>query len=251
MSSSNPTGSADGISDSQTRSGVHHHRTEERAPPTPARRARTSRVPRNRAIAARNLAALALRKGRLSESVSLLGEAHDEDLARGAPISPIEDSVMVSLIDAWFETQQARAVQRLDALLARVPLRTLPVDDRDYFRIASVYAIAGRADRARAVLAEFDAEVKDTTLRRWFEPARHRALAEIALAERRPRDAIDEFRRGDRRPDGPVEGCPICVYVALGRAFDQAGMPDSAIASLERYVATPFFGRFKLQVDVL
>jgi len=215
------------------------------------RRARTSRLPQNRANAARNLAALALRKGRLSESVSLLGEAHNEDLARGAPISPINDSVTVSLIDAWFETQPARAVQRLDALIARVPLGSLPADDRDYFRIASVYAMAGRADRARAVLTEFDAEVKDTTLRRWFEPARHRALAEIALAERRPRDAIDEFRRGDRRPDGPVEGCLICMYVSLGRAFDQARMPDSAIAAFERYVATPSWTRFTLPVDGL
>src|SRR4030095_9819093 len=105
------------------------------------RRARTSRAPRNRAIAARNLAALALRKGRLSEDVSHLGEGHNEDLARGAPISPIGDSVTVSLIDAWFETQPARAVQRLDALIARVPLRSLPVGDRDYFRLASELAI--------------------------------------------------------------------------------------------------------------
>ena len=63
--------------------------------------------------------------------------------------------------------------------------------------------MAGRPDRARALLAQFDADVKDTTLRRWFEPDRHRALAEIALAEQRPGNAIEEFRRGDRRPDGP------------------------------------------------
>ena len=38
----------------------------------------------------------------------------------------------VSLIDAWFDVQPARAVQRLDALLGRIPLRSLPVDDRNY-----------------------------------------------------------------------------------------------------------------------
>ena len=111
--------------------------------------------------------------------------------------------------------------------------------------------MAGRPDRARAVLAQFDAEVKDTTLRRWFEPDRHRTLAEIALTERRPRDAIGEFRQGDLRPDGPVEGCPICIYVALGRAFDQAGMADSAIVMLEPYLSTPWSNRFSLQADAI
>lgn len=55
----------------------------------------------------------------------------------------------VSLVDAWFETQPARAVQRLDALIARVPLRSLPVDDRDYFRIAWRAAPTGRAPCSR------------------------------------------------------------------------------------------------------
>jgi tRNA A-37 threonylcarbamoyl transferase component Bud32/tetratricopeptide (TPR) repeat protein len=215
------------------------------------RRGRASLVARPRVGAPRGLAALALRRGRIGESVRLLGEARVEDAAQGARGSSFADSVTISLIDAWFDTDRQRAVQRLDALLAQTQLRSLPVDDREYFRIASVYAIAGRPDRARALLAQFDAEVKDTTLRRWFEPDRHRALAEIALAERRPRDAIGEFRQGDLRPDGPVEGCPICIYVALGRAFDQAGMADSAIVMLERYLSTPWWNRFSLQADAM
>ena len=215
------------------------------------RRARTSKFPRNRSIAKRTVAALAVRQGRLAESVRLLGEARLEDEQRDVPFSPLEDSVTVSLIDAWFDTQPVRAVQRLDALLSRIPLRSLPVDDRNYFRIATVYALAGRPDRARAMLAQFDSDVRDTTLRRYFEPDRHTALAEIALAERRPRDAIEEFRQGDRRPDGPVEGCQICIYMALGRAFDQAAMHDSAIANLERYVTTPAWFRMRLEADGL
>lgn len=101
------------------------------------------------------------------------------------------------------------------------------------------------------MLAQFDSEVRDTTLRRWFEPARHTALAEIALADRRPRDAIEEFRRGDRRPDGPVEGCSICINIALGRAFDQAQMPDSAIMMLEQHLATPSWRRLAIDGDGL
>jgi tetratricopeptide (TPR) repeat protein len=214
-------------------------------------RERASPAPLRRALAARGLAGLALRRGRVAEAIRQLGEARAEDTQRGAAGSPFEDSVTVSLIDAWFDTKPTRAAQRLDALIARVPFKSVPVDDRQYFEIASVYAMAGRPDRAHAVLAQFDADVKDTTLRRWFEPDRHRALAEIALAEQRPRDAIDEFRRGDRRPDGPVEGCAICVYVALGRAFDQARMTDSAITMLERYLATPSWTRGRVGGDGL
>ena len=91
----------------------------------------------------------------------------------------------------------------------------------------------------------------EDALRRYFEPDRHTALAEIALAERRPRDAIEEFRRGDRRPDGPIEGCSICIYMALGRAFDQARMPDSAIVMLERFVAIPSWRRLAIDGDGL
>jgi eukaryotic-like serine/threonine-protein kinase len=218
---------------------------------TLSRRFRTSPNRQLRVIGARNLATLALREGRLSTGVRNLADAAAEDAARGGAGTSLDDSVTVSMIDAWFETQPVRAVQRLDVTLARTPLRSLPVDDRAYFRIASVYAIARRPDRARAVLAQFDADVKDTVLRHWFEPDRHRALAEIALAERRPREAIDEFRRGDQRSDGPAERCPICVYAELGRAFDQAEMPDSAIVMFERYVSTPHWQRFELATDGL
>ncbi len=39
--------------------------------------------------------------------------------------------------------------------------------------------------------------------------------------------------------------------MALGRAFDQAQMPDSAIANLERFVATPSWFRLRLHGDGL
>jgi tetratricopeptide (TPR) repeat protein len=71
-------------------------------------------------------------------------------------------------------------------------------------------------------------------------------LGEIALAEGRPLVALEEFRRADRLPDGPVHFCDICRHADLGRAFDQAGMADSAIASFERYLETPHLVRINL-----
>jgi tetratricopeptide (TPR) repeat protein len=86
------------------------------------------------------------------------------------------------------------------------------------------------------VLAQFEADVRDTSLWRASEPAVRSVLGEIALSEGRPLVALDEFRRADRLPDGPVHRCAICRDVGVGRAFDQAGMPDSAIATFEHYL---------------
>ncbi|HEY5415718.1 MAG TPA: hypothetical protein VIK41_12865, partial [Gemmatimonadaceae bacterium] len=85
-----------------------------------------------------------------------------------------------------------------------------------------------------------EADVKnDSVVRQHDEPERHNTLAEIALAEKRYRDAIAEFRLGDRRPDGPVSECAACLPAYLARAFDLSDQPDSAIAMYERYLATP------------
>jgi hypothetical protein len=121
--------------------------------------------------------------------------------------------------------------------------------ERPDAKLAALYALAGRPDRARALLTKYANDVKDSAALRSNEPARHRALAEIALAERRPLDAVAEFRLADQLPDGPADDCTICLPAALGRAYDQANIPDSAIASYERYIATPFAWRSDRPLD--
>jgi tetratricopeptide (TPR) repeat protein len=139
----------------------------------------------------------------------------------------------------------------MDAALSRTPLRTIPDPDQPYFDVATVYALAGRPDRARTVLAQYAAAVHDSALVRDNEPHRHDALAEIALAERRPMDAVAEFRLGDVLPDGPADDCTQCLPSKLGRAYDAASMPDSAIANYERYLATPSMSRLRTDADLL
>jgi tetratricopeptide (TPR) repeat protein len=211
-------------------------------------RAKTSNVVTKSRTTA-SLGAVSLIQGRLAAGLQLRREVFVMDSARGAATSPVDVALDSAFVDAWFREQPARAAKTLDEALARHPLKALPVDDRNDFGIASVYAIAARPDRARAILAQYDAEVRDTTIRRDQEPYRHRALADIAIAERRPRDAVNEVRAGDRGSDGPVDACASCTYAALGRAFDLAGMPDSAIASFEaslsehyslRYIGNPY-----------
>jgi tRNA A-37 threonylcarbamoyl transferase component Bud32/tetratricopeptide (TPR) repeat protein len=181
---------------------------------------------------------LALMRGQIADFERLLTELRGMSTAPPGTTA-IGDSVSESNLDALVLNQPERAARRLDAVLVAKPLRTIALPDRPYLSVAAAYARAHRPDRARAILAERAAELKDTTSLRDQLPAEHGVLAEIAIAEGRGRDAVAEFRKGDLRPDGPVSSCAICLYVSLARAFDISDQPDSAIAMFEKYVTTP------------
>ncbi|MEX2153691.1 MAG: serine/threonine-protein kinase [Gemmatimonadaceae bacterium] len=182
-------------------------------------------------------------RGRLSVVAAALEQAQRADSARGADNRPLWDSVRLATIDAWFRDRPKRTVQRLDAMLDRVQLRTLDYDQRPYFPLAISYARAGRPDRAKAILAQFDAEVRDTMRKRIETNARDLALAEVALAEGRFPQALELRRRADQLPDGPGKDCAPCVDVDVARVFDMAGQRDSAIVYFERYLNAPFIFR--------
>jgi|HubBroStandDraft_2_1064218.scaffolds.fasta_scaffold03319_5 tetratricopeptide (TPR) repeat protein len=205
------------------------------------------RNPFNRADATHALSWMALMRGQLADHARLASEAWTLDTQNSAPPGPLVPESDSAAVDVWFLDQPARATRLLDAALMRTPLRTIADAERPDFHIATIYALAGHPDRARAILNEYATEVHDSSLRRSSEPDRHDAMAEIALAEHRPLDAVAEFRLGDQLPDGPAGECTDCLPVNLGRAFDAANMPDSVIAGYERYIATPNFG--KLQRD--
>jgi len=153
---------------------------------------------------------------------------------------PINDSLQSAYFDAWTRGQPAVAARKVDSALAATPLRAMPVAARPYGDVAVIYAIAGRPDEARAVLAQYDADVRDTTLRRAYEPNRLHALGMVQIADRRPLDAVRTFYASDSFPDGPVNDCAACVDAEVGLAFDRANVPDSAIAHYERYLNTPY-----------
>ena len=206
-------------------------------------------TPRDRAITMYALADAAMLQGRIQESLDMLQQARAADSARGAKRPAIIDSLDRVFVDIWMREQRERGAQRLEATLAAHPLRNEPLSERPYFYVANMYSLAGRPDRARQVLAQYDAEVKDTVLRRLREPERRNAEGELALAERRPTDALREFRRADLAEDGPADGCRICLAARTSRAFDLAGMADSAIAAFEHYVTAPEISRVEFGQD--
>jgi tetratricopeptide (TPR) repeat protein len=66
----------------------------------------------------------------------------------------------------------------------------------------------------------------------------------ILVAERRPLDAVVEFRSGQMASDGPAGPSPIAADAEVGLAFKDAGRPDSAIVAYEHYLNTPDPDRF-------
>ena len=131
---------------------------------------------------------------------------------------------------------------RLDSAIARVPFRELPEVDRPYMDAAWALALAGDAARARAMIARYRDEVRDSSLLRETEPDLHGTLGQIALAEGKFAEALAETRRSDVGPDGaPAHECGPCLPFDLARIFDAAGQRDSAIVFYERYLAMPFW----------
>ena len=94
----------------------------------------------------------------------------------------------------------------------------------------------GRPDSARHFLAEYEAAVPEAVRR--SEPFRHGAAAEIAFAEGRVQDAIKGYRAWYDE-----DSCAVCGLYLLGRAYERAGEPDSALAVYERAVTTPGYAR--------
>jgi tetratricopeptide (TPR) repeat protein len=188
-------------------------------------------------------------RGRYAEATRLKHQASAAMAIQGVSGIALTDSLDGMALDAWFHGPSDRIVRGVDATLAAFPLRQLAVADRPYFRAATVYALAGRPDKARAILEQYQREVTDTARLRLQGPGLHQALAEIALAEHKPLVALAEFRRGDVASDGfPAGECEPCAVFSFARAFDLAEMPDSAIATYERYLAGSYWAKL-MDVD--
>ena len=191
----------------------------------------------------RNLVAV---RGRLRESDSITAELRARNAARGETPTPLGGAIRTAFADALVREQPHQAVAVLDSAMRTVPVASAMPPDR-LLELGSIYAIAGAPDRARTLLKQADAALRDSTTRRQLGSRRTYAEGEIALAERRTAEAIRLFRQADVEADGLPQTCRFCLPVFLGRAYDQADQADSTIANLEHYLDTP--APFRVQMD--
>jgi DNA-binding SARP family transcriptional activator/Tfp pilus assembly protein PilF len=196
-------------------------------------------------LASRMLADLAAVHGRLGEAERLQREVSALSERRGLAGEHLLEAVHLAHLELSFGLPARLARERVERALESFPLAGMEVYDRPYADLAALYARAGQPALARALLAEWEEEAP-LEQRRIVSLQRARpfwgrsfpwARGEILLAEGRPREAAEQFRVAHET------GCLICTLPQLGRAYEAAGQPDSAIADYERYLRTPFFYR--------
>ena len=122
----------------------------------------------------------------------------------------------------------------MTAGLKRTPLDSLAPLDRPYGSIAQIYAIAGRPDLARPMLAELDRTTSHHVAGRRVGDFELLILAAIALAERRYLDAAHEAQAADGGQ------CTTCAAPLIAYAYDNANQPDSARAPIHKVRGVDF-----------
>ena len=193
------------------------------------------------------LASYGLLRGRLQDLERYGAEARQIARTLGQPPNPVFDSLQRSQVELGFLDDTVSAIRRMDAVTARADFSNMAFDQRPYLGIAAFYANAGQPARGRTWLARWESEVPDTLMRRLLEPGHRAVQAAIALAEKRYADALEDVWAADSTYDGPNSNCAMCIYDDLGYIHAGAGAVDSAIYWFEKYLATPFFGRFNFE----
>lgn len=153
------------------------------------------------------------------------------------PLDFIYSAMVLARIRLFLEGDADAARRELDRILERHPLADIDPAYRPHLDLARAYAMTGDAERATALVAQHDAVV--SAGQQSQDDSRPTVLGWIALAEDRALDAVAHFR--DARTGSPLR--PRDSWM-VANAYDQADMPDSALAGYERYLYTPALYRF-------
>jgi tetratricopeptide (TPR) repeat protein len=192
--------------------------------------------PTVRAVSVTFEADLARLRGKLGDAKRQTDRSIDLAAQAGMRGALLHRTVWEALDAAWFLGDGARATHLLDDALARDPIDKLSMTEAPYVLIVTAYALAGRSDRARGLLSEW--EIRRRTAPSLADSsAGHEMRGIIALENKQYGAAQTELRAAN------TVGCIICDLPLLARAYDLDQKPDSAIAVYERFVATPMLDR--------
>ncbi len=199
-----------------------------------AERMRRSKVVLSRATGANMTAAAVGARGQLrlfADRLTTARAVQDSASGNGDPLRYALFGVVPTTVHRRTE---AAGVATLDSLRTRFPQSGRPAVDRQDLELAIAYAQLGRADKAKPMITEWARSATGPErLVRWA--AWRAALGEVALAEGRTAEALQEFRAAADADSGALEPATNGQTDArMARAFDKAGQPDSALARFER-----------------
>ena len=153
--------------------------------------------PEDRAIYDFDAADLARLHGKLDESARLETDGTELRRQSGVAAAALQLAVGQAFDQAWFRGDAAGAVRRLDDALATTPLRSVPMSEAPYSGAVSAYAIAGQPDRARAIMAEWDARRRDVADDARYRPSPPNARRDRAGRARLFHRAVRASRHGE------------------------------------------------------
>ena len=181
------------------------------------------------------LAGIVMTQGRLSEAEQNLRRV----LARvKTPRRYVSAALRLAYLELRYRRAPNTAVATMNAALTKYPLDRMQDGDPLYDEVARLYADAGRPARARELIAQ--ASRTRLGRQRGVDANRRWTLGAIAMAEEQPWQGEIEIRvAADGHP------CPICALPDLARAYEVAGKADSAIATYERYITSPWQRRYE------
>ncbi|MDX1576957.1 MAG: hypothetical protein R3266_00665 [Gemmatimonadota bacterium] len=180
------------------------------------------------------LAALDAIRGKLDEAERHYRDAMDSDLERGLIRSYLVDMTRMARTTLHVKRDAPSAITVVELALRNHPLDELDPLDRPYLELAELYALAEQPGQAEALLERFDADVPEEIRTQEQRIALDRVRGAIDLARGRAEEAVETTRRADRGV------CILCALPQLARAFEAAGWRDSAIATYESYIETPY-----------
>jgi tetratricopeptide (TPR) repeat protein len=138
----------------------------------------------------------------------------------------------------------AGAIALVERFLAQSPLEQLDPTGGTHLNLARFFTAVRRPARARALIAAYDRLDLEDGLRRQQRTQRDAAAEFVRLADAPASDRIAWIQH--TREDA---GCPVCLVPPLAETFERAGMPDSAIAYYNEYIATPWL--YRTEIDAL
>ncbi|HJS47877.1 MAG TPA: protein kinase [Gemmatimonadales bacterium] len=185
------------------------------------------------------LAGIAMTRGRLAESERLWRRHATVSRAAGSMGRHWFGAVQMGWLELRYRNDPARAVALVDSALGVTPLDSLLPGDRPYDLLARFYLGAGKAGRARSLLAAGDEYYRELGRAPGGERLWSRGL--LALADGRREEGLRLLTRAAQ-----VHECTICVLADLGRAREAAGRPAEAIQAYREYADRPWLFRYEL-----
>ena len=173
-------------------------------------------------------------RGQLRTSERYIAGARRALLDRNSRAGALREQLRGIWIAFQMRGDSAAARRAVDAALAETPFDSLAMLSRPWGELVRIRATLGQKAEAHRLLAQYGREMPKGDHNEEGR-ALARGEAQLALVERRYRDAITLARRG-------AVGCDGCTGDIIGQAFEGLGEVDSAIVAWERALRPPTYG---------